>query len=228
MATRLIIFDCDGTLVDSQHLIIAAMERAFESVDLAPPPHAAVRGIIGLSLPQAISQLVEEASEETIIKITDGYRGAFGALRQNPDNWEPMYEGAQEAIRQLASQGNAALGIATGKSRRGVDKLLERFALTSCFTTIQSADDAPSKPHPGMIEQAIMETGARAAATVMIGDTSFDMEMARNAGVRAIGVAWGYHPGEMLRAAGAQGVADDFAHLLRMLDDVFAQRQAAQ
>ena len=228
MTPHLIIFDCDGTLVDSQHLIAAAMERAFESVDLAPPARAAVRGIIGLSLPQAISQLVEGASEETIKKITEGYRCAFGTLRQNPDHWEPMYEGAHEAIRQLAGQGNVALGIATGKSRRGVNKLLERFELTPCFNTIQTADDAPSKPHPGMIEQAIMEVDGVAATTLMIGDTSFDMEMAGNAGVRGIGVAWGYHSGEMLRAKGAEDVADDFAHLLRMLDDVFAGKQAAQ
>jgi len=227
VASRLIIFDCDGTLVDSQHLITTAMERAFETVNLAPPPREAVLDIVGLSLPEAVSLLAEGASEEMITKITDGYKGAFGALRQDPDNWEPMYEGAHEAIRQLASTGYVALGIATGKSRRGVDRLLERYELTPCFTTIQTADDAPSKPHPGMIEQAIMEAGAAAAATVMIGDTTYDMEMARNAGVKAFGVAWGYHPADMLRAVGAQDVADDFADLLRMLDDVFTEQQAA-
>ncbi len=228
MTPHLIIFDCDGTLVDSQHLIAAAMEKAFETVSLAPPPREAVLGIVGLSLPQAISRLATGASEEMIMKITDGYKGAFGALRQNPDNWEPMYEGALEAVRHLASLENVALGIATGKSRRGVDRLLKRFELTSCFATIQTADDAPSKPHPGMIERAITEVDGEAATTVMIGDTTLDMEMARNAGVTAFGVAWGYHPVEQLRAQGAQDVADDYGHLMRMLDDVFAGCHAAQ
>ena len=225
---NLIIFDCDGTLVDSQHLIVAAMERAFGHVGVAPPPREAVLGIVGLSLPQAISRLAVDANEETVMRITKEYSGAFGALRQNPDNQEPMYEGAHEAVVELAGREGVVLGIATGKSRKGVDRLLERFQLGACFATIQTADDAPSKPHSGMIDQAIMETGAAPSATVMIGDTTFDMEMARNAGVKPLGVSWGYHPVQMLRAEGVVDVAEDYPHLLRILNDHLAGQQAIQ
>ena len=225
---HLIIFDCDGTLVDSQNLIVAAMDRAFGMVDLAPPPREAVLGIVGLSLPQAISRLVRDASEEMVMQITREYSGAFGELRQNPDNWEPMYEGAHEAVLELAGRDSVVLGIATGKSRKGVDRMLKHFQLEGRFATIQTADVAPSKPHRGMIDQAILETGALAANTVMIGDTTFDMEMARNAGVTALGVSWGYHPVEMLHAEGVTDVADDYPHLMRLLTGMYFESQAAE
>ncbi len=227
MTPRLIIFDCDGTLVDSQHLIVAAMEQAFEAAKRPPPPRDDILGIVGLSLPEAIWRLSGGDDEEAVMKISDGYRNAFGALRQDPENNEPMYEGAREAILHLSEHDNIVLGIATGKSRRGVDRLLDRFDLTPCFSTIQTADDAPSKPHPGMIERAIDETGASAANTVMIGDTTFDMEMARNAGVRGLGVSWGYHPVNLLEQAGVHGIADDYQALLNMLEDMFAAKSAA-
>ena len=163
MTPQLIIFDCDGTLVDSQHLIVAAMEQAFGSVNRPAPKRDAILGIVGLSLPEAIWRLTDGEDEETVMKITEGYRDAFGGLRQDPKHNEPMYEGARDAILQLAENDNIILGIATGKSRRGVDKLLERFDLASCFATIQTADDAPSKPHPGMIERALAETGSQGA-----------------------------------------------------------------
>ena len=228
MTHRLIIFDCDGTLVDSQHLIVAAMEQAFDAAKRPPPPREAILGIVGLSLPEAIWRLSEGEEEETVMKITDGYRDAFGALRQDPKHNEPMYEGAHDAILKLAENDNIVLGIATGKSRRGVDKLLERFELTPYFSTIQTADDAPSKPHPGMIERALAETGAQATNTVMIGDTTFDMEMARNAGVKSLGVSWGYHPVHLLNQEEVHGIADDYAQLLHMVDDMFVARNAAE
>lgn len=218
MNSKLIIFDCDGTLVDSQHLIVAAMNQAFEMSDMAPPPRDAILGIVGLSLPEAIWRLSEGAEEEMVLKITDGYRDAFTALRQDPAHNEPMYDGALDAVRELASRDDIVLGIATGKSQAGVRRLLERFELSDCFKTIQTADDAPSKPHPGMIERALAETGADAATALMIGDTSFDMEMARNACVSGLGVSWGYHPPEHLDASGAFAIADDYPHLLRLLE----------
>lgn len=228
MTPQLIIFDCDGTLVDSQHLIVAAMEQAFGAVNRPAPQREAILGIVGLSLPEAIWRLTEGESEETVMAITEGYRGAFGELRQDPKHNEPMYEGARDAILQLAENDTIVLGIATGKSRRGVDKLLERFELASCFATIQTADDAPSKPHPGMIERALAETGSQASHAVMIGDTTFDMEMARNAGVKGIGVSWGYHPVHLLSQEDIHGIADDYAQLLHMLDDMFAAKNAAE
>ena len=228
MTQRLIIFDCDGTLVDSQHLIVAAMEMAFKSANLAPPDRDAILGIVGLSLPEAISRLTQGADEGIITQIRENYSNAFGVLRQDPIHAEPMYEGAREAIIQLASDENTLLGIATGKSRRGVDRLFERFDLASYFVTIQTADVAPSKPHPGMIERALAETGVNSSDAVMVGDTTFDMEMANNAGVKAIGVSWGYHPVQLLEGVGIHGIVDDFAQLLSMLDGIFNARNAAE
>jgi len=228
MTPRLIIFDCDGTLVDSQHMIVAAMEMAFKSINLAPPDRDTILGIVGLSLPEAISRLTQGADEDIISQIRENYSNAFGILRQDPVHAEPMYEGARDAILQLALDENTLLGIATGKSRRGVDKMLERFGLASYFVTIQTADVAPSKPHPGMIERALAETGVNSADAVMIGDTTFDLEMANNAGVKAIGVSWGYHPVQLLEGAGVHGIVDDYAQLLSMLDSIFSARSVAE
>lgn len=210
--------------MDSQHLIVAAMEQAFDAVRRPPPPRNAILGVVGLSLPESIWRLAADAGEETVMKIADGYKDAFGLLRQDPNHWEPMYEGAHDAIVNLAKDETCVLGIATGKSQRGVVRLLERYELTSYFETIQTADDAPSKPHPGMIHQALEETGAEPHMAIMIGDTTFDMAMARNAGVTALGVSWGYHPVEDLHDEGAHGVADDYAHLMDLLGDHFGKQ----
>ena len=214
---RLILFDCDGTLVDSQHMIFAAMNRAFGELGLPGRPRHAVLGIIGLSLPEAINRLVEDAERDAVPALCEGYRQAFGALRSGPSVPEPMFDGARDMILSLCEYDHVLLGIVTGKSQRGVRVFLDREQLHECFVTIQTADDAPSKPHPGMIERALSETGADAAQTVVIGDTTFDMRMARNAGVRGIGVDWGYHDGGALIEAGASALAEDFAQLSDLL-----------
>jgi phosphoglycolate phosphatase len=222
MSRRLVIFDCDGTLVDSQHVIVAAMEMAFAGAGLPAPQREAVLSIVGLSLPEAIWRVKLahdiEPDEALLGRLLDGYRQAFGALRQDPAHDEPMFPGALEGVRALAARDGVLLGIATGKSRRGVDRLLARFGLVDCFSTIQTADDAPSKPHPAMIEQAMAEAGTGRHETLMVGDTSFDIEMARNAGVPGLGVAWGYHSPDVLQKAGAAAVAADFADLLAVID----------
>lgn len=221
-APKLVIFDCDGTLVDSQHVIVAAMEMAFSGAGLARPARESVLSIVGLSLPQAIAQVKaahEIPHDEVLLdRILEGYKDAFNTLRRAPGHEEPMFPGALDGVLQLAARKDVLLGIATGKSRRGVDRFLETRGLEGRFATIQTADDAPSKPHPAMIEQAMAEAGADARDTVMIGDTSFDMAMAVNAGVRALGVAWGYHPVDALAQAGAEAIAEDFASLLAMID----------
>lgn len=224
----LIIFDCDGTLVDSQHLIVAAMNDAFARVDMTPPPRDAILGIVGLSLPEAIWRLTNGGDEALINEIREGYRDAFTVLRQGPAHNEPMYDGALEAVLELAERPDVALGIATGKSRPGVDRLLKRFDLVDCFQTIQTADNSPSKPHPGMIDSAITEAGTTPARTVMIGDTSFDMEMACNAGAAGLGVAWGYHAVEALQESGAHAVANDYPHLMQLIAEHEPGRAAAE
>jgi phosphoglycolate phosphatase len=209
MRQKLVIFDCDGTIVDSQHMIVAAMELAFAEAGLAAPERHDVLSVVGLSLPQAVQQLIPSHEPRIVARIADTYKNAFSGLRQMPEHHDPVYPGMSEAIDALAGRPDVVLGIATGKSRRGVAQMLEREGWHGRFVTIQTADTHPSKPHPSMILTAMTEAGAEPDGTVMIGDTTFDMHMARAADVGALGVAWGYHPVAALAAAGAHAVAAD-------------------
>ena len=213
MTKHLIIFDCDGTLVDSQHMIVAAMEGAFLAAGLAAPQPDKVRGVIGLSLEGAVARLLDKDQRHRSAKIAGDYKAAFRDLRVGRSIEEPLYPGVREAIEALSACEEIMLAIATGKSRRGVDAVLEREGLARHFISIQTADEHPSKPDPSMILQAMAETGATPPQTVMVGDTVFDIEMAVNAGVEGIGVAWGYHPAGDLSEAGASLVLPSSADL---------------
>ena len=212
---RLVLFDVDGTLLDSQHMIVAGMTQAFAACGLAPPPRAAMLAGVGLSLPVLFNRLA--GPHAPLAALTDAYKAAWKALRQVPDFSYPLFPGADALLRRLAARHDIVCGIATGKSRNGVADMCSRCGWQGLFATIQTADDAPSKPSPVMIEQALRQTGFAARDCVMIGDTSFDMDMARAAGAQALGVAWGYHSAEALRAAGAQHIAADFAALAEAL-----------
>ena len=208
---RLVVFDVDGTLVDSQHHIHAAMTEAFEDVGLPGPTLAQVHAVIGLSLPVALARVGPELPAATVKKIVQSYRDAFVARGSRVD--APLFPGARDCLATLAARGDLCLGVATGKGRRGLDAVLEQHDLHRFFDTLQCADDHPSKPHPGMILGAMAATGATPEATMMVGDTSFHLEMARAAGVTGTGVAWGYHDPAALCGAGAAGVAADFPAL---------------
>lgn len=221
----LVVFDCDGTLVDSQHIIVAAMTEAFAAFDLAPPPREAILSIVGLSLVEAVERIAPDLAQERTVAVAERYKAAFNVIRKRLDMSEPAYEGALDAIHMLGGRDDVLLGIATGKSQRGVARLLEHFDIARYFVTIQTADDAPSKPHPAMLHQAMSETGVAASRTVMIGDTTFDMEMASNAAVSAIGVSWGYHAPGDLNAAGAGIVIDHFNDLDRVLTRLWQDDQ---
>ena len=210
--TRLVMFDCDGTLVDSQYVIIDSMQATFRAHGMPPPAPDAVKRIVGLSLPQAIGHLNGEADAATIESLVVGYKECFLELRASPDLHEPLFADVVETLTLLEETGYV-LGIATGKSRRGLSAILETHGLAKHFVTLQTADDAPSKPHPGMLERAMAETGMAKDETVLIGDTVFDMEMALNAGAGAFGVAWGYHDTVELKAAGAHLVLDNLCDL---------------
>ncbi len=205
---RLAIFDCDGTLVDSQSSICLAMEHCFAGQKLEPPGRETIRRIVGLSLVEAVAQLLPEADDALHRVMAEDYKRAYFTLRTaGKIEDEPLYDGVAEAIADLDAAG-WLLGVATGKSDRGLLRVLEHHGLRDRFVTLQTADRHPSKPHPSMIEAAIAEAGATPDTTAMIGDTSFDMLMARAAGAHAVGVAWGYHSRHELLEAGATHVAD--------------------
>ena len=203
---RLAIFDCDGTLVDSQHSIWRALDAAFTAAGRDTPPPERARRIVGLSLVEAMQALLPDESLTVHSDLADRYKRAFFELRAAGEVEEPLFEGVAELLDALEADG-WLLGVATGKSDRGLGLCLDCHGLARRFVTLQTADRHPSKPHPSMIEQAMADAGAQPASTLMIGDTSYDMEMARAAGATAIGVAWGYHPPAELREAGAHFVA---------------------
>ncbi|MGN3973930.1 HAD-IA family hydrolase [Tsuneonella sp. SYSU-LHT278] len=214
---KLAVFDCDGTLVDGQAPVCEAMEDAFAAAGLPPPDRHAVRRIVGLSLPQAVRRLASGAPDDQQSAAVEAYKRAFRAARETGRLEEPLFEGIGDLLRGLRTEG-WSLAVATGKSDRGLAACLAGHGIAGLFASLQTADRHPSKPHPAMLEAALVETGASADETVMIGDTSFDMAMARAAGVRAIGVAWGYHEMDELHDAGAHAVARDVSELKDLLD----------
>lgn len=217
---RLAIFDCDGTLVDSQVSICLAMEHCFAGRKLAPPSREAIRRIVGLSLVEAIARLHPEAEDELHRFMAEDYKRLYFELRTaGKIEDEPLYDGIAEAIETLDAIG-WRLGVATGKSDRGLIRVLDQHGLRHRFVTLQTADRHPSKPHPSMIAAAMAEADAAPETTVMIGDTSFDMAMAVNAGVHPIGVAWGYHTRHDLIEAGAGHVADHAGALPQYLESL--------
>ncbi|NOZ42614.1 MAG: HAD-IA family hydrolase, partial [Alphaproteobacteria bacterium] len=186
---KLIVFDCDGTLVDGQHLIIAAMQAACRSCDVGYPGDEAIRQIVGLSLTEAIKICHPDQSAATYLALKAGFIDCFQQLRQQEEDNEPLFDGVREAIEQLADHGYL-LGIATGKSRRGLLITLKNHQLSDYFLTLNTADDGPGKPHPAMLINAMRDTGVTPADTLMVGDTTFDVEMAIAAKVHVVGVSW--------------------------------------
>ena len=188
------------------------MEACFVGARLDPPDRLATRRIVGLSLVEAMRALLPDAEHGLHLNLAEEYKLAFQRLRANGLVEEPLFEGVPDMLTALADSG-WLLGVATGKSDRGLSLCLEHHGLAKAFVTLQTADRHPSKPHPSMVEAAIAEAGAAPATTAVIGDTSFDMAMARAAGAHAIGVAWGYHDSHELEAAGAHHVAASPGHV---------------
>ncbi|MGF1551686.1 MAG: HAD hydrolase-like protein [Paracoccaceae bacterium] len=208
---RLAIFDVDGTLVDSQATIVAAMAAGHDAAGLSMPSRERVLSIVGLSLDVACRALHPEAAPDRLDVLAEAYKRDYAARRARGEA-SPLFPGAREAIARLDAAG-WLLAVATGKSRRGLDHLIAEHGFAGVLVATRTADEAPSKPHPAMVEDLLGLTGVEAGRAAMIGDTSFDMQMARAAGARAVGVAWGYHPPEALRTAGAETVIGDFADL---------------
>ncbi len=214
---RLVIFDVDGTLVDSQAEIMAAMTLAFQAEGLAMPNRTTVLSIVGLSLAEAFRTLCPDADEAQRGRLVEAYKASFLQLRTDNQEMGPLFPGARDAIEALRAQDHTLLAVATGKSRRGLDKVLERHGLTGVFHSEQVADHHPSKPNPSMILTALNETGVVPHRAVMLGDTTFDMDMARAAGIKKIGVTWGYHAPDTLQP---DAMIKDFAALSGAVDQL--------
>jgi phosphoglycolate phosphatase len=222
MTRRLVVFDLDGTLIDSQRIILAAMAQAFARAGHPMPPEAEVLGIVGLSLPEAMAALAPHLPQAETLALAGHYRDGFRMAREQGGGEAdaPLYPGARAALDRLAARSGTVLGIATGKARPGLDHALSIHGLAAFFTTTQTADAHPSKPHPSMLHAALAETGCAPGRAVMIGDTAFDIAMGRAAGMRTIGVAWGYHPRARLEAAGADTIIGHFDALDAALADL--------
>lgn len=219
MSLYLLIFDCDGTLIDSRVSIVAAATTVIENFQLPLPSEARILETVGLSLPLAIQRLFPDEPESLVLEMSDAYKEVFMQMRAEERISDPLYDGADKLLKNLYGHDHVFLGIATGKARRGVDAEFERLNVDiQKFSTIQTADVAASKPHPEMIDRAVRETGIDRDRTFMIGDTSYDMQMARSAGVHPIGVNWGYHQESELQEAGASNIVENFGELSDLID----------
>lgn len=218
----LILLDLDGTLVDSRALIVRNMQAALEGLGLPTPPDEAIAVHIGLSLQELVIGLFDTDDPDFTGRIVEAYRSEALRKRADGEDHESLFPGIRQAVNDMRAAGHL-LGIATGKARRGVDHFCQRFDMQGWFDTIQTPDTNPSKPHPGMIESALSETGAHGHQTIMVGDTTFDMEMAQSAGVHAVGVAWGNHTVSALEHAGAQHIVESTGALTGVIKKILRE-----
>lgn len=219
---KLVVFDVDGTLIDSQNDIVAAMSSAFDAVDMASPARKDILGTVGLSLDRAMYKLAPglgEAQHDTLVR---SYKAAYQALRAKPaaHRSSPLFPGIRTLLGELSTLETVLLAISTGKSRKGLDRLIASHGIGGYFSTTQVADDHPSKPHPSMLEACLRDTGAQAEHSVMIGDTTYDMEMGRAAGFKTLAVTWGYHAPEILHDC-ADVVVEECEEILPNLQKIW-------
>lgn len=215
---RLVLFDCDGTLVDSADIIHATMATTFREARLPEPAPEATKSIIGLTLDLAIARLLGRPLDAECGHMAERYKQHFVELHRQAGSHEPLYDGIAELIGILAARDDVLIGMVTGKSRRGVKRVLEAYGFERHFVTVRTADDCPSKPHPAMVLECCADMGIEPASTFVVGDAIYDMQMARNAGARAMGVSWGYHGRDSLLASGAEVVLSAPGDLLAYLD----------
>ena len=215
----LAIFDVDGTLVDSRKIISLSMDAAFEKEGLPAPGYAVTRTIVGLSLEVAIDRIApRDVDAEVVARMTEHYKNAFIEFRKNPETQAPLYDGVSSLLERLRADG-WEIGIATGKSRKGLDAVIKRMKWGALIDAHYCADDGPGKPHPFMVDANLKALSRRPEEAVVIGDTSFDMLMAQAASVATIGVDWGFHTREELEQVPADVVVSTMDDLqLKLLD----------
>lgn len=223
MKYQLIVFDWDGTLMDSEARIVACMQQAARDLGVTVPSSQASRDVIGLGLNEAVQRLFEDLPAARWPELADAYRRHFLADSLAPS---PLFEGAGKVIEDLLAQ-DYFLAVATGKSRRGLDRVLEETGLVQSFHVTRCADETFSKPHPQMLLDIMDYLGVMPADTLMVGDTEYDVQMAGNAGADALGVTYGVHAPERLYRQGALHCLDRLHELLPWLDEIDASRASA-
>jgi len=214
---KLVVFDFDGTLVDSRKLISESNRVVFGEFGFAVPSEADSFALVGLSLDLVLARLI--GPDAPVERMLAAYRRVVLQLRADAALAEAPFDGAAELLRELSAHPDVRLGIATAHVLHTLAPALQRFGWQDYFCTLQTADTAPSKPHPGMLLQALSEADVAAADAVMVGDTTFDIEMACAAGVRGVAVSWGYHRPDRLHAAGAARVVYTMTELRDYLLD---------
>ena len=221
---RLIIFDADGTMVNSRAIILAGFKRVFSEFGLPEPEDQDILSTIGLSLDLVFSQLLDRPVDEEIKRMGLRYKANSVILQKDPALHSPLYHGIDETIRELSRIDSNLIGIATGKSRRGLNEMISRFGYDQHVVVSRTADDCPSKPHPAMILECCEATGCDPANTMMVGDSNYDMIMANEAGAKALGVSWGYQPVESLTRSGAHAIVDYPLALANAIDELFEKK----
>jgi phosphoglycolate phosphatase len=209
---ELIVFDWDGTLMDSAAMIVDSVQAAARDLGLEPPSDERARHIIGLGLDAALRYAMPALPEDHYGDLVDRYRHHY----LSRDHQLTLFAGADDLVRTLAGSG-FRLGVATGKSRRGLDRALEHSGLGPYFHATRCADECHSKPHPQMLEELMDEFAVSPTQTLMIGDTTHDLLMARNAGVDALGVSYGAHPVDALWEVAPLYCADSVGALANWL-----------
>jgi phosphoglycolate phosphatase len=222
MTKKLFLFDCDGTILDSVDIIHDSMVHTFAEAGYGVPSQSQTRSIIGLTLDLAIARLLDRKVDTEIETMTARYKQHFHKLYNKPDFSQSLFDGMEKLITDFASQKSVILGVVTGKSKRGMDMFFDKHGFRDDFKVVRTADDCASKPHPDMVLECCDEMQIAPAHTVVIGDSVFDMEMAKAAGAQAIGVAWGYNDVPLLRAAGADFIASDANELKLLLEHSLA------
>ncbi|MCM2293694.1 HAD-IA family hydrolase [Allorhizobium sp. BGMRC 0089] len=215
---KLVLFDCDGTLVDSAGTIHEGMIRTFTAFDKPVPDLVQTKSIIGLTLDIAIARLDGKThADDEAIAMAAHYKSLFTDLRKASQFHEPLFDGIDTVLKRIAARDDMLIGAVTGKSRRGLTFILDHHGLSEHFIVRRTADDCPSKPHPAMVTECCDEIGIHPQDAIVIGDAIYDMQMAKAAGAKAIGVSWGYCSVPALKEAGADAIAAEPIDLIDLI-----------
>ncbi|VAW23064.1 Similar to phosphoglycolate phosphatase, clustered with ribosomal large subunit pseudouridine synthase C [hydrothermal vent metagenome] len=220
---RLVIFDLDGTLIDTVSLFVGTTSSVFETMGLAVPDEKIIRSVSGLGAQVGVRRIAPDLDDVQIDKFIGLYREEFLA-RATQSKQEELFCGALEVLNRLHGRDDIVMAVATGKSGSGTDRVLKSHDILQLFTSVHTPDSNRAKPDPDMVHSAMRIVDCLKQNTIMIGDTTHDMEMAVNAGTHALGVSWGYHEPEELKAAGANLIIDEMDQLIPAIDSLLGEK----